>query len=256
MKRILIAILLCSGIWSCQVQNSYVRPVDSLQLFCYSSGLCGNYVTVPVELMELLLDFDDYLCKSQLDKEADTLFYGKIEEIYDNVYSFDDMSEIMIQCTIDTQGKSLREKGTVWLVASLYSWGYVDSDVLTGLYDYYLPEYTEIRAEDPDASEWVVAFDDMFETTLKYKGRTEGRDAWMVSSTGRAVAEKTGLVAVFTTGEAPLEVKERKMSDNERYLGNTYSGQFNVDIYDGETLKDFCHTTFRPGFTTKYDTNR
>ena len=54
MKRLFIAFVICAGFVSCQISDSSIRPVDGHQLFNYSSGLCGNYVTVPVELMEML----------------------------------------------------------------------------------------------------------------------------------------------------------------------------------------------------------
>lgn len=254
MKRLFIAFVICAGFASCQISDSSIRPIDGNQLFNYSSGLCGNYVTVPVELMELLLAFDAYMDKTLEDKEADVRFYGKIEEISDNVYRFNDSAERKIQCTVDTQGKSIRDKDAVWIIAHLSSWGHNEADVLTSYYDYALPEYTEIRMTDVENSVWTIIYDGLFETVLKYKGRDDGRHMWEVVASGKDSSAKSDLVATFTTGDTPLEVKERKMNEDKVYLGNSYKGSFNVDIYSGAELKDWCHITFRPGFTTKYET--
>lgn len=256
MKRLFTAFVICAGLASCQINDSSIRPVDSHQLFNYSSGLFGNYVAVPVELMELLLAFDSYMDKDLDDKEADVRFYGKIEEVSDNVYRFNDSAERKIQCTVDTQGKSIRDKDAVWIIAHLSSWGYNEEDALTSYYDYALPEYTEIRMTDVEDSIWTIAYEGLFETVLKYKGQDAGRYIWEVAAAGKDKSSKSDLMATFTTGDTPLEVKERKMNEDKVYLGNAYKGSFNVDIYSGAELKDWCHMTFRPGFTTKYATNR
>ena len=256
MKRLFIAFVICAGFVSCQISDSSIRPVDGHQLFNYSSGLCGNYVTVPVELMEMLIGFDEYMNKSLADKEADARFYGKIDEMSDNVYRFNDNAERKIQCTVDTQGKSIHDKDAVWIIAHLSSWGYNEADVLTSYYDYSLPEYTEIRMTDVENSVWTISYEDLFETVLKYKGQDEGRNIWEVTATGKDVSSKSDLTAYFSTGDTPLEVKERKMNEDKVYLGNAYKGYFNVAIYSGKELKDWCHITFRPGFTTKYETNQ
>ncbi len=255
MKRIFIALAVASVLVSCEVQESKIRPQDSGELFNYASGVCGNYVTVPVELLELLLDFDEYMALPDKDREADPRFFGKVEQVDDNVYRFNDEWERPIQCTVDTQGKSLREKDAVWVLAFLDAWNFYEDDALTLYYDYSLPAYTEVRMTDVENSVWTIAYKEDFETVLKYKGQEDELDFWEVTSKGKCQSGKAELTARFSTGDAPLEVRERKMSEYG-YHGNTYKGNFELYTYMDDKVLDYCLVTFRPGFTTQYETNR
>lgn len=255
MKRIFIALTVVAGLVSCEVRESDISPVDSYELFNYTSGVCGNYVTVPVELLELLLDFDEYMSMTDVDKEGDPRFFGKVEVIDDNVYRFNDQWERAIQCTVDTQGRSLREKGAVWVLASLSAWKFDEDEALTLFYDYSLPAYTEIRMTDVENSVWTIGYKDEFDTVLKYKGQEDGRDFWEVTAKGKCLSGNPKLTARFTTGDSPLEVRERKMSEYG-YHGNTYKGKFELHTYNGDNVLDYCLVTFRPGFTTQYETSR
>ena len=255
MKKIFTALILTAGLVSCEVQDSQIRTDNAGDLYNYTSGVCGNYVTAPVELLELFLAFDAYMALPDKDKEADPRFYGKVEQLDDNVYRFNDQWEWGIQCTVDTQGKSLHEDGAVWVLAYATAWQIGGDDFLRGLHDYSLPAYTEIRMTDVENSIWTVSYKDEFETVLQYKGSQETRDLWAVTAKGHCFSSNPELTARFSTGKAPLEVREKNRSEYG-YHGNTYKGNFELYTYKGNYLLDFCLVTFRPGFVTQYETNR
>lgn len=255
MKRIFIALAAAVALVSCEVQDSQIRKDNSGELYNYTAGVCGNYVALPTELLETLLAFDQYMALPDADKESDPRFFGKVEQIDDNVYSLNDQWEWYIQCIFDTQGKSLHEDGAVWVIAALEASQLGGDEFLRGLHDYTLPAYTEIRMTDVENSVWTVAYKDEFETVLKYKGGEDGRDLWEVSAEGTCFSSNPELTAQFTTGATPLEVREKKVSEYG-YHGNTYKGKFEVQTYKGRMPLDYCRVTFRPGFTTQYETGR
>ena len=253
MKKIFMALILIAGLVSCEVQSSRIRKDNSSDLYIYTTGVCGNYVAVPVELLEMLLAFDEYMASS--DMAADPRFYGQVEKLHDNVYRFNDQWEWAIQCTVDTQGKSLHEEGATWLLAYLNAWQLGGDELFRGLYDYSLPAYTEIRMTDKANSIWTIAYKDEFETVLKYKGSEDGRDQWSVTANGYCFSDNPELSARFTTGKEPLEVSEKKRTDHG-YHGNTYKGTFDLKTYRKNVLLDYCNVTFHPGFATQYETGK
>ncbi len=254
MKRILLAIMLCAGLVSCEINNSSIRPVDSHRLYIYTSDLCNGYVTVPVVVTELLIDLDEYLSKSDDDRESDTLFYGKIEELYDGIYYFNVGSDRKIIGTVDTHGKSLKDKDVMWELADIYLYGFTESQLATTSYEYNLPEYTQIINKGDGL--WNVRCEDLFDTVMKDAGQTDGRYAWEVQSSGRISSDISSLYAVFSTGDEPLLVKERKTDESKGYLGHSFNGGFNVEFYTAKGLKDWCKLILRPGFAVKYETNK
>ena len=260
MKRIFILLSICVLASSCEVNSSGTHDITAHELYSYSSGLIGNFITLPVETTEMLLAFDDYLKMDEDEKEGNTRFYGQIEEVYDNVYAIRDQIGGYIHCTVDTGGKSLREDGAVWTFAELYSANLYESALsATSWYEYTLPAYTTLEATDVAKQVWTMSYEDRFETVMTYKGNDEGRNMWSVVTSGKVTENSDGnqLSAVFNTGDTPVEMKERKQNENEYYhLGNAYSGKFYVETYCGNDKLDFCNLTFRPGFVTKYETGR
>lgn len=254
MKRILLAMMLCAGLVSCEISDSSIRPVDSYRLYTYTCNLCNGYVTVPVVVTELLIDLDEYLSKSDDDKESDTVFYGKIDELYDGIYYFNVGSGRQIVGTVDTQGKSLKEKGAVWELADIYLYGFTEDQLASYTYEWYLPEHTQIINNGDGL--WTVRCEGLFETQLKNVGQTDGRNSWEAVCSGRISSEKSSMYAVFGTGDSPLLVKERKADESDAYLGHSFSGGFNVEIYNPAGQKDWCKLVLRPGFTVKYESNK
>lgn len=242
---------------SCQVSNPDIQSVSAHKLTYYSNSLFCNYVMVPVETTELLMKFDEYLKKSDSEKELDTVFYGYIEEVYDNIYRLDYKNENYIRCTVDTKGKSLEDG--VWEFIQLELVDSSDNYNSQQLYSYdnrySLPECTLVTKADKANNTYVMSFEGLFETTMKYLGDDNGRDMWEVTARGETVRENDLLYAIFNTGEMTLDIKERPMTDG-KYSGNSYNGHFNVDFMRGDRKLDDCKSIFRHGFTSKYQTSR
>jgi hypothetical protein len=240
---------------SCKISDPESDGVHAGRLTQYSCNLFNNYITAPVEITEMLIKFDEYLLKSDDDKKLDRTFYGNIEEVFDNIYRFKYTAEIPINCTIDTKGKSLSEG--VWEFADLYivpqSYS-VNQVAYTYQGSYWLPESTLITMTDKEAKTYVMSYEGLFETTMKYLGDDNGRDSWEVTARGETIKEKD-LYASFSTGSQPLNIKERPIQ-NYTYNGNSYDGHFYVEFMRDDRKLDDCEITFRHGFTTKYKTSR
>ena len=261
MKRIFILLSICAFASACEVNTAAVHETTAEELFSYSSGLIGRFITLPVETTEMLLAFDDYMKLSDDDKESDTRFYGKIIEIYDNVYHLNDQVFGTINCTVDTGGKSLKEEGTVWTFAELNAYDLYEQsiNVTYGYYNFFLPAYTTLTTTDAENQVWTMASEELFETVMQYKGNNDGRNMWSVKSEGKVteISEGNTLSAIFSTGDSPVEMKERKTDENQYYnIGNAYSGKFYVETYCVNDRLHYCHITLRPGFATKYETGR
>lgn len=255
MKKIYMFLSLAFMAASCQVSNPDIQSVSPYNLTDYSNTLFCKYIMVPVETTEMLMSFDEYLKKSDEEKELDTIFYGNIDEVYDNIYRLCYTKENYITCTIDTKGKSLEDGVWEFIQLEFANNSRNDSSQLYSYSDrYLLPECTLVTLADKAENVYVMSFEGLFETTMKYLGDDNGRDMWEVTARGETVREND-LYAIFNTGEVTLQIKERPWK-NENYPGNSYNGHFNVDFMRGDRKLDECKSIFRHGFTTKYQTSR
>ena len=253
MKTLYTALISVLLVTSCQISQSSDFQISSMGLLQHAKNRFFTYVTTPVEVTELMIAFDQYLARPEAEKESETMFYGRVSMIYDNIYMIKNYDEMGLCCIVDTKGRSLKE--TPWEFASISAWlergnkEYPDWLMVT---EFTLPESTFLALDDEQ--EYVMSYEGVFETRMKFLGKDGDRDMWEVSVSGQT-AKEGNLYTVFGSSEAPLKVKER-VWDSEDYPGNSYEGEFYVDFMrDGQRL-DYCNMTFRHAFTPKYVTSR
>ncbi len=254
-KNILIGLILSLGLISCEVNSFENNDVTRNDLIHFSTRTFGTYVVIPVETAEVLMAFDKYLQLSDEDKEDDTRFYGKVDQLYDDIYEINDKEEHRISFIVKTWGASLQTPGTEWILNELKLEG---SDPIVENYYGLSNEFPEgIKFVTTGVNEWTMRGEN-FDTKMRYQGDDSGRDMWQVYTKGN-VESKRQIVARFATSEEGISVKEmiRKAGELSQYRGNAYNGKFNVDIYNTKNVKlDYCYSEFTPGFTTKYITSR
>lgn len=255
MKKAIYILMACMSVAACEIYSNDYTDVDRNNIINYASKKFTDYVIAPVEITESLLAFDEYMQKSVEEQELDNRFYGRIDMVYDNIYSFKDTYQYAVHCTVDTKGRSLNEDGAVWTFAEASLYGMNDE---TFNYFYYgecsLPEFTQIAKTGADT--WTISYEDMFEIELKYLGDDNGRKMWEVKTNG-IQKSSVGAMSSFTTGNEPMTVKEMQMSNDGRYRGNAYGGTFKVETFnEDQEILDYCNIKFMPGFTTKFYTSQ
>ncbi len=248
-KYIILIITAFIALTSCKVSGTYNVGIQPYELYKLSKKTMVSYVAIPVETVELILEFDKYLQLSQEDKEKDLRFYGVVNQIYDDVFELNDGEEYKISCIVKTNGVSLQDYEAEWIVRSLEVSGY-DFTLEESVSVRYSEDFVIINTAD---SEWSM-FGDYFTTKMTYEGEDSGRDMWKVHTQGTEKADN-GLVTKFITPNE-LTVKELVRREDSTYRGNAYGGAFNVEVCKRERRLDYCYITFIPGFTTKYETSR
>lgn len=254
-KNIIIAIILSLVLASCEVNSFQDAGVTRNELIQFTTRTFGTYVIIPIETAEVLIDFDKYLQLSDDDKEADTRFYGNVEQIYDDVYKISDAYEHHITCVVKTGGISLQTVGATWEFASLKLEG---SDPIIENYYGLSYEFPEgLKLVTTGAQEWTMVGDD-FDTKMVYQGEDNGRDMWQVYAKG-TITSANRVSAKFTTISSGVSVKEltKEPGSLSRYRGNAYGGKFNIDLYNSKgTHIDYCYMNLTPGFITRFQTSK
>ena len=255
MKKLYLCILSAVVAVSCQISASSEFEITSLDLFQRANDCFCTYVTTPVELTELMISFDEYLGKSDAEKETDSRFNGHVSMLYDNIYQVKDYEQMGVCCIVDTKGKSLKEGA--WEFASVSAWFECGNEEYWDMLlveEFHLPESTFLVLSDKQEQVYSMSYQGLFETRMKYLGKDNDRNLWEVSVSGQSHKEGNLYMSFGLSGDC-LKVKERPW-DTEKYPGNSYEGEFNVDFMKDDQKLDFCKMTFRHGFTSKYQTSR
>ena len=252
MRKFLYVIVICCLTVSCQIADSDGSVVDSMTICRYSEIKFAESVLLPVEAVELCLDFDAYMNLSSDEQKTDKRFYGKVEHVGDHTYSISGSYDGNIKMTLSTSGYSIREKDVEWDIKSIsLQADYFNSQFISANYVVF-KNGASVRMVD-DAT-WVVSVSDRFETTMQMQDCQENLYVWKVAVEGKE-ASSVGVKAEIKTGDAGLMVHEG-WSIPDKTKNNVYEGQFFVNIYDGDEPMDYCNMTFRPGFITTYRASR
>ncbi len=238
---------------SCILDDSDVNYVDAHDLGMYAKRKLSERIALPVEALELALEFDEFLRLPAEEQLADTVFNGRFNEIEDCIYRIQFSSRVEFRntyCQIRTGGMSVRAPGAVW-VFDIFEMHGNDFDYSNLDYSFSLPAGSELVVMSPSDSTWVMTMGDDV-TKMKQHPKQGSLYRWTVETQG---SEETSIdiVSEYRTGLDFL-VRERVMDSGQKT--NTYSGHFYTDIFrDGEPL-DYCYISFQPGTETVYHTSR
>ena len=104
----------------CLADYSDVNVINAASLEKYAMQTMIQNVILPVEALELAIDFDEYLKKTDEEKEKDVFFYGNISKEQENEYvikiDFSKFSDEYrtIYCILNTKGCSLTDVSAEW----------------------------------------------------------------------------------------------------------------------------------------------
>ena len=134
MKRIIAFTALVLTVISCEITHPSNKEVTSHELTYYTSAQFGKCIVTPAELVSVAIDFDRYLKMSEEEMILDQNIYGLANYLGDNSYRISH-HKISLSCTIDTDGKSILEPGTVWTFPSIGYYGYYGDTTIGMSYD-------------------------------------------------------------------------------------------------------------------------
>ena len=157
-----------------------------------------------------------------------------------------------IYFTVDTQGTSITEEGSVW---KMRSFSYYGSELIyhsNWESSFKLADDSEIMMISAADSTWAVKVGETGSAKLKMHPMRNRLYEWTVESRG---TEETGIDIMSEFGTTgPFTLRERYLESGE--TSNVYSGNFNVDIYrNGEPL-DYCHLNCAKGMQINVKTSR
>ena len=79
MKKIfalIAAAVVAASMISCEIADPYIRPLGSEELKDYAGKLLSNSALLPVEMVDMAIDLDEYLALPDEEKRLDKRFYG------------------------------------------------------------------------------------------------------------------------------------------------------------------------------------
>lgn len=253
MKRTIYTLALCAIAASCEVAAPYGSVVDSNKLCEYADAKFLETVVAPAEILELCLDFDDYMSLTEAEQMKDYRFFGNVACLGEYLYSITGDFTGNVNITVNTRGKSLHETGAEWELKSV-SVGAVNS--LAGHVSHAsvnFPDGTLIRNESE--SEWRILYQEELDCRMTLMSYDENLYEWRVDAAGAETASD-GLSSQFDTTDDGVVIRERWAYGEEgKSKENIFSGAFQTMVYkDGENIHR-CRMTLRPGFITMYTTN-
>jgi hypothetical protein len=257
MKRLYILMLALPLFAGCLADYSDVNVINAASLEKYAMQTMIQNVTLPVEALELAIDFDEYLKKTDEEKEKDVFFYGNISKEQENEYvikiDFSKFSDEYrtIYCILNTKGCSLTDVGAEWEYKNFNMYG--NDFSLSNLdYSFSLPQDSKLTVMAEEESTWAVTFDEHAACRMKMKSKNDSLYEWLIEAQGKETTTREISADFGTSGN--FTIKERSIKANVKE--NIYSGKFNVNIYkDGEPY-DYCYLTFTPGEMMKSQTSR
>lgn len=253
MKRTIYTLALCALAASCEVAAPYGSVVDSNKLCEYSDAKFLEAVVGPSEILELCLDFDDYMSLTEDEQMDDYRFFGNVACLGEDLYSIRGEFTGDVSITVNTKGKSLHDVGVEWVLDSV-SVGAVN--LLAGHVKYAdasLPEGAVVRCESD--SKWRISYKEELDCMMTLVAYEESLYEWRVDAAGTETASD-GLTAQFDTTDDGVVIRERwSYGEEGKHKENIFSGAFQTNVFkDGENVHR-CRMTFRPGFITMYTTN-
>ena len=252
MKRLFAYTILILSVAGCTITNPASKTVSISDLKYYSSYQLGLCVSMPAELTSVVLDFDNYLKKSEEEMILDENFYGIASYLGENSYRISH-HHIGISCTVDTGGKSILEQDAVWEFSNISYYGYYGDTTIGMSYDITINEESALKMVAD--STWSFT-SDCVESTIQMV-KTDTARCWNIH--GRSLEDsENGMHSVSVTGEDGVKMWCIEQTIDEKYSSRSisYSGIFSTDIYKGDELIDFCRFAFRPGFNSTITTSK
>lgn len=251
MKRIFTYTIIILALAGCQINYSRNTVVSSNELTHYSSYQLGKCVTLPAELLSVVIDFDRYLKMSEEEKILDENIFGLASYLGEYSYSTSH-HHIGISCTFNTGGKSILEPGSVWKFSRIGYYGYYSDSAIGFSYDINLND--EASLEMVADSTWKFTTNEI-ETTITMV--ESDITCWKVY--GKAIDQgENGMTSISRTGEDGMTLWCIVQSIDEKYSSRSisYNGTFMTDIYRNNESADFCVFGFKPGFNSTITTSR
>jgi len=257
MKRIFMFAATALMTVSCLVDGPSSSPVDADKLHRYAMDKLVGYVDVPVEALELALEFERYLSLPESEKESNMLFYGNIKKLdetkYQMMIDYSDFSDEyrIVECRLDTKGVSLWSEGASWIIESFSIYGN-DFGYSYRDYSFVMEENVSLMNLSVADSTWVLPLDEDNVTRMKMRPMRDDLYEWVVEAQGTETTSLDVKAEFGTAGE--FIVRERKV-----YFGvtsNVHSGRFNMSIYRGGQPYDYCNMIFVPGMMSETVTSR
>ena len=182
----------------------------------------------------------------------DQNIYGLANYLGDNSYRISHHN-ISLSCTIDTDGKSILEPGTVWTFPSIGYYGYYGDTTIGMSYDVNI--YDSSTLETLTDSTWLFKSKGI-ETKVRMINN-DNPQSWSIESKGSDEGED-GLYSISRTGEDGFKMWCAQQNIDEKYSSRTmsFSGTFSTEIYKDQELIDFCTFAMKSGFNATISTSR
>lgn len=255
MKKIFAFVILMPVLASCILEYSDVRLVDESVLKQYADMRRFETVDVPLELMEMAIEFDAYLSLPDEQKQTSSIFFGNYSEVDEDVYTisvYDKRSYASISMELFTGGKSIWAEKAVWRINAFH----FDGRYLDGVpekEDDVREDGMELAIVSPTDSIWTLKIGEKAAVKMKMHPMMDGLYTWTVNVQGK----ETGVVADDMTSEfgtvGSFLVRERLEGE---YSTNFYEGQFNVSIFKEGEPYDYCYVTYKYDQQPVYKTSR
>ena len=252
MKRIFALTILVLSIVGCELTHPSNKVVTSSELTFYNSSQFGKCIVTPAELVSVALDFDKYLKMSEEEMIMDKNIYGLANYLGENSYRISH-HHIGLSCTVDTDGKSILEPGTVWAFPQISYFGYYGDTTIGMSYDVNLND--ESTLETLADSTWLFKSKGIEATVRMIK--SDITQCWDIVSEGHEDGDN-GLSSISKTGTDGFKMWCTMQDIDEKYSSRTmsFSGTFSTAIFKDDEMIDFCTFAMRPGFNATITTSR
>lgn len=251
MKRIFCYIVAVLAVSACRIQHCEMPSVSASDLEKYGCRLFARNVCVPLNMMELVRSFDEYLLLPDEEKENDGRFYNRISILGDNVYEVADCKSC-IKCIIDTHGISLSADGGAWKIVEPYV--RVDISQLHYSYDFDFDEEFSVSCSGDDFECRTVNGNVHSSNTLEMKISAAAQDgetvSFMIVASG---SERTDSFGSEFSVDSPMSVRKNNMNGTWIFDGTF---RFNTYRIAGNKELDVCSALFKPGYLTKFNVSR
>ena len=257
---LIAAAVVAASMISCEIADPVIRPLGSEELKDYAGKLLSNSALLPVEMVDMAVDLDEYLALPEEEKQKDKRFYGRLSVLGDNIYK---VSYSGFSCIVDTGGRSVWENGAQWKFTEFVTWVYATGFGEGGWRTSITEDVTVTFSSDTLGEALLMVKVQMpaSKALMALQSREEGLNTWNMAVIGVDIGNN-GLRAEYSSGEGTggLKVTRRwvvdKENPGERVKEKVCEGMFFVDIYNGSQKIDWVRLTLKPGYSSEYETSR
>ena len=217
-----VTVFFVSVVSSCIVDSSSGYVADSSSLVSFTSGLMSSFMLDPVCSLFDLLSFDEYLKLPESQKE-DSVWHNLVYHIDDNNFYVIGVGALY------TGGKFLTDADAVWMLNNADTFGSIGLTI-------YVTRLSEgvwrLKSEGVDNNVKVES-----EITVSDLSVKDKLLFCSISCSGSQIEKE--YVTEFSTGGEKF-VFDNRFEPFVLYL----SGQFNVNIFKGNNMVDYCYMTY------------